>query len=294
MMIRIWYKESFFVSYVFLDKNILLIKASLALFPAIDYKICPSMLNVVIIEDERPATENLLSVLTSITRDLNITACLCSVQEGLDFFSHKPQVDLIFSDVQLSDGLCFEIFKREGFSTPVIFITGYDEFILKAFENNGIDYLLKPVDRQRLEKALAKYRMLGNHFSDQHSIFRLMHAVDQGKKKRMIVKNGMQSISLLLNEIVLFHTESKWVFAIDRVGKKYLVDKNLSELEGELDEHLFFRANRHQIVHLNYIRGFMAYERVKIKIELTIPEIKHLIIVSQEMAPRFREWMFNA
>ncbi|MGZ8559721.1 MAG: LytR/AlgR family response regulator transcription factor [Chitinophagaceae bacterium] len=252
------------------------------------------MLNVVIIEDERPATENLMSILSSIAWDLNVTACLGSVKESMDFFSHKPQVDLIFSDVQLNDGLCFEIFNREEFCTPVIFITGYDEFILKAFENNGIDFLLKPVDRQRLDKALAKYRMLGNHFNDQHSIACLLHAVDPGKKKRMIVKNGMQSISLLLNDIVLFQTESKWAFAIDRFGKKYMVDKNLSELEMELDEHLFFRANRQQIIHINYIHGFMAYDRVKIKVELTIPEIKYPVIVSQELVPQFREWMFKA
>ena len=253
------------------------------------------MLKVVIIEDERPAVENLISILKTVAIDIEVIATLTSVKEGINFFSTQVPVDLIFSDVQLSDGYCFEIFTRENFCIPIIFVTGFDKFILQAFENNGIDYLLKPIDKQRLEKAMAKYRMLDRHFTDQQTSHRLLDAImPEKKKKRMIVKAGTENVSLLIDDIVLFHTESRWVEVIDRHGNKYVSDKNLSDLENELDKHLFFRANRQYILHLNFIRGYTTYERVKLKVELTVPVIRSPIIVSQETAHQFREWMFSA
>jgi DNA-binding LytR/AlgR family response regulator len=248
----------------------------------------------VIIEDERPALENLAAAITSIADDIHIVARLGSVRESIEFLSQKPDVDLIFSDVQLSDGLSFEIFSQENVRTPVIFITGYDEFMMNAFEYNGIDYLLKPVDREDLRKALTKYRMLEKHFTDHHSLKSLLQYVGEHKKKRMIVKKGMENISLRLDDIVLFYTENKIVYVVDRWGKKYLADKNLSEMEEELDEATFFRANRQYIININFIRGFKAYEKVKLIVDLTLPDLNHCVIVSQEMAPQFREWMHNA
>jgi len=252
------------------------------------------MLNTVIIEDERPALENLAAAITSIADDIHIVARLGSVRESIEFLSQKPDVDLIFSDVQLSDGLSFEIFSQGNVRTPVIFTTGYDEFMMNAFEYNGIDYLLKPVDREDLRKALTKYRMLEKHFTDHHSLKSLLQYVGEHKKKRMIVKKGMENISLRLDDIVLFYTENKIVYVVDRWGKKYLADKNLSEMEEELDEATFFRANRQYIININFIRGFKAYEKVKLIVDLTLPDLNHCVIVSQEMAPQFREWMHNA
>jgi DNA-binding LytR/AlgR family response regulator len=252
------------------------------------------MLNTVIIEDERPALEDLAAAITSIADDIHIVARLGSVRESIEFLSQKPDVDLIFSDVQLSDGLSFEIFSQGNVRTPVIFITGYDEFMMNAFEYNGIDYLLKPVDREDLRKALTKYRMLEKHFTDHHSLKSLLQYVGEHKKKRMIVKKGMENISLRLDDIVLFYTENKIVYVVDRWGKKYLADRNLSEMEEELDEATFFRANRQYIININFIRGFKAYEKVKLIVDLTLPDLNHCVIVSQEMAPQFREWMHNA
>ncbi len=252
------------------------------------------MLNAVIIEDEKPAQENLISTLSSLADDVLVQARLSTVRESIEFLSQQPDVDLIFSDVQLSDGLSFEIFNQGHVRTPVIFITGYDEFMMNAFEYNGIDYLLKPVDRDSLRKALIKYRMLEKHFTDHHSLKKMLQYVGDHKKKRLLVKKGMESISLRLDDVVLFYTENKIVYVIDRWGKKYLSDKNLSELEECLDENSFFRANRQYIININFIRSFKAYEKVKLIVDLTLPELNHCIIVSQEMAPQFREWMHNA
>ncbi|HEX7844726.1 MAG TPA: LytTR family DNA-binding domain-containing protein, partial [Chitinophagaceae bacterium] len=188
----------------------------------------------------------------------------------------------------------FEIFDHTSNRIPVIFITGYDEFMLNAFEYNGIDYLLKPVEKDGLQKALAKYRMLEKHFAGQYSLSNLLQYIGNHKKKRIVVKKGMENISLRLEDTVLFYTENKIVYVIDRFGKKYLTDKNLGELEETLDENIFFRANRQYIVNINFIKGFKSYEKVKLQIDLTLPELNHNIIVSQETAPQFREWMYNA
>jgi len=252
------------------------------------------MLNTVIIEDERPALENLVTTLTTIAGDIQVTARLTSVRESIEYLSQQPAVDLIFSDVQLNDGLSFEIFSQGDVRVPVIFITGYDEFMMNAFEYNGIDYLLKPVDKDDLRKALTKYRMLEKHFTNHHSLNSLLKYVGDHKKKRILVKKGMENISLRLDDVVLFYTENKIVYVVDRWGKKYLADKNLGEMENELDENTFFRANRQYIVNINFIRGFKAYEKVKLIVDLTLPDLNHSVIISQEMAPQFREWMHNA
>ncbi|MET0392331.1 MAG: LytTR family DNA-binding domain-containing protein [Chitinophagaceae bacterium] len=252
------------------------------------------MLNAVIIEDERPAMESLITTLTSITDDVQVAARLGSVKESIAYLSQPGDVDIIFSDVQLSDGLSFEIFSKGLIRIPVIFITGYDEFMLNAFEYNGIDYLLKPVDKDSLKKALVKYKMLEKHFSHHNPMDNLLQYIGNHRKKRMIVKKGLENISLRLDDVALLYTENKIVYVLDRWGKKYLADKNLAELETELDENSFFRANRQYIVNINFIRGFKPYEKVKLILDLTLPEINHCIIISQEMAPQFREWMHNA
>lgn len=252
------------------------------------------MLNAIIIEDERPALENLLNTIAAVSDDVQVIATLSSVKESIDFLATRPQADLIFSDVQLGDGLSFEIFNHSGNHTPVIFITGYDEFMLNAFEYNGIDYLLKPVDQEGLRKALDKYRMLEKHFATHYPLRNLLQYMGNHKKKRLVVKKGLENISLRLEDIVLFYTENKIVYVIDRYNKKYLTDKNLGELETSLDENVFFRANRQYIININFIKGFKSYEKVKLQVDLTLPELNHSIIVSQETAPQFREWMYNA
>ena len=252
------------------------------------------MLNTVIIEDEKSARHNLINALLNIDANVNVVAQLSSVKESIEYFSHSPQAELIFCDVQLEDGLSFEIFSKIEIRTPVIFITGYDQFVMNAFEYNGIDYLLKPVSEAELQKAITKYRKLEKHFSNQPSLNNLVQYVSSRKKTRLIVKKGMENISLRLEDIVLFFTENKIVYVVDQWGKKYLVDKNLGELEEELESSIFFRANRQYIVNINYIKGFKPYEKVKLQVDLIPPDLNYSIIISQETAPAFRKWMHEA
>lgn len=255
------------------------------------------MLNIIIIEDEKPAMEVLVKMLEEISEGVNIKARLNSVKESIEFITAHPEADIIFSDVQLSDGLSFEIFKQTGVQIPVIFTTGYDKFVMMAFENNGIDYLLKPISKADLDKALLKYRKLQTHFSHTDvntPVENLVKFISDRKKTRLLVKKGMENIALKLEDITLFYTENKVVYVLDRFSKKYISDKTLTELELELDENTFFRANRQYIININYIRGYKAYEKVKLSVDLNIPEINHSITISQETAPAFRKWMFEA
>ena len=249
------------------------------------------MKNAIVIEDEKAVTQNLLATLKQVAPDIQVKAVLETVRESIDFLRLHSAADIIFCDVQLTDGLSFSIFNEVHIDAPIIFITGYDKFMLNAFEYNSIDYLLKPVCAEDLQKALEKYKRLEQHFINTSVLSNFLQHFNQQKKTRLLVKKGLENISLLLDEIVLFFTENKIVYVIDKTGRKYLVDKNLADLEIELDNKTFFRVNRQFIVNINYIRSFKAYERVKLQIELTVTDLNYFIIVSQETAPYFRKWI---
>ncbi len=254
------------------------------------------MLNTIIIEDEKPAMELLVKKLERLS-DVKIVARLSTVKDSIEYFMNYRKADVIFSDVQLSDGLAFEIFSQTGVQIPVIFTTGFNDFMMMAFENNGIDYLLKPVDDADLAKALAKFHRLQSHFSSPFTtgpVENLMKFIGGRRKTRLLVKKGTENIALRLEDITLFYTENKVTYVVDMYNKKYLSDKTLTELEEELDSNIFFRANRQYIININYVKGFKPFEKVKVQVDISIPEFKHSIIVSQETAPAFRKWMYEA
>ena len=253
------------------------------------------MTRAIVIEDEKPAAQYLIATLKEIDPEIEIKATLTNIHESIEYFSGAANADLIFSDVQLTDGLSFSIFNHININLPVIFITGYDTFMMNAFECNGIDYLLKPICKEDLQKALLKYRKLESHFAPSNdSLNNLLQYINGKRKKRLVVKKGLEHISLPLEDVALFYTENKVVYVIDRHNKKYLVDKNLADLEAELDAQTFFRANRQYIVHIDFIKGFKTYERVKLQVDLTLPDLNHCIIISQETAPLFRKWIYEA
>jgi DNA-binding LytR/AlgR family response regulator len=255
------------------------------------------MLNAIIIEDEKPAMEVLVKTLSEVSTSVSILARLGSVKESIEYITGNPGADIIFSDVQLPDGLSFDIFSQTGVQIPVIFITGYDDYMMMAFENNGIDYLMKPVNKTDLDKALLKYNKLQTHFSFPRAnspLANLEKFINGRKKTRLLVKRGMENIAVRLEDIALIYTQNKLVYVIDRCSKKYLSDKTLSELEEELDNSIFFRVNRQYIININYVKSFKSHEKVKLMIDISIPEINHSIIISQETAPAFRKWMHDA
>lgn len=249
------------------------------------------MLRILIIEDEKPALEGLLLKLESLNLDINVTGATSSIQETIHWFNHNRQPDLIIMDIHLTDGLSFGIFEATTITVPVIFLTAYDEFIIKAFEYNAIDYILKPVDDNRLMEAIRKYYFLQKHFVGNYSS--LLNSVKEKnqKRNRIIIRKGTEYQSIKADDIACFYTEHKLIFSMDKDAKKYLTEsRNLSELIDELDEDKFFRVNRKFIVNVDYIKRFIPSDKSKVVVELTIP-VNDEIVVSQENSGEFKKWM---
>jgi DNA-binding LytR/AlgR family response regulator len=249
-------------------------------------------MNVLIIEDEKPAYECLLSELQAIENNLNVMASFGSVRDTVQWLSQNPSPELIFMDVQLSDGPSFNIFKACTVTCPVIFTTAYDKYLTEAFEYNSIDYILKPIDQDKLRGAIKKYKGLQQHFLGNYSsVFGNLNNSQEKKKSRIIVKRGMEFQAIRTEDIVYFFTEHKLVFLVDKDNRKYMAEaNNLAELEMELDNNMFYRANRKYIVNANFIRRFKPLERSKISVELTHP-LDEEIIVSQENSSAFKKWI---
>ena len=249
------------------------------------------MIKAIIIEDERTALDNLVHHIGLTKEPIAIMAELETVEDSVNWLSSNPAPDLIFMDIHLKDGISFSIFDKAKISTPIIFITAFDNFMVKAFEQTSIEYLLKPINEQELGKAITKYKNLKNHFLNNHeNLIEYLAQKENSKKSRIVVKKGLEYQSILLDEVACFFTEQKVSFLITREGRKYLVDKNLKELEEELDGHKFYRANRKFIININYIKSYKSYDKIKIMVELTIP-VSEDIIVSQESAIDFRKWI---
>ena len=252
------------------------------------------MINAVIIEDEKASLEHLVQLLADTDPGIHVSAIITSVREGRNYFSGSTDAHIIFSDIQLTDGHSFEIFSNCHITAPVIFITGYNEYMMNAFTSNGIDYLLKPVSHPELKQALDKYHMLEDHFGARNGKMESFYQqLEPRKKSRLIVRKGLEFLALNIDEVVLMYTENKLVYVVDKWGKKYMMDKNLAEMEDDLDPKMFFRANRQYIINVQFIKGFRSYEKVKLQVEMSVPSPRHEIIISQEQAAGFRKWMYE-
>jgi DNA-binding LytR/AlgR family response regulator len=249
------------------------------------------MIKTIIIEDEKIALENLLYHIRLTREPISVLATLETVEDSVDWLSTNPQPDLIFMDIQLKDGISFNIFEKIKVTAPVIFITAFDNYMVQAFEHTGIEYLLKPINEQDLSKAITKYKSLQNHFLTSYDhLLDFFAGKDGTKKTRIVVKKGIEFQSIPLDDVAYFFTEQKISFLITKEGKKFLVDKNLKELEEELDPRKFYRANRKFIININFVKSYRSYDKIKIQVELTVP-VSEEIIVSQESAVDFRKWI---
>jgi DNA-binding LytR/AlgR family response regulator len=249
------------------------------------------MIRTIIIEDEQIATDNLLYYLGSSGEPISVVACLESIEDAVAWLSTHALPDLVFMDIYLKDGISFSIFEKIRLQVPIIFITAFDNFMLQAFEQTGIEYLLKPINQEALSKAIAKYKTLQQHFlHNQAKLVEYLSAKDSQPKTRIIAKKGIEFISVQLDDAAYFFTDQKVSFLVTREGKKFLVNKTLKELEEELDPKKFYRANRKYIIHINCIKSYKATEKVKIALELTVP-VAEEIIISQESAIDFRRWI---
>ncbi|MEX0290654.1 MAG: LytR/AlgR family response regulator transcription factor [Flavobacteriaceae bacterium] len=248
-------------------------------------------MRVVIIEDEPLAAEKLERYLLKYSEKIEVLAHLTSLETAIPWVTeNQDQVDLFFMDVQLTDGLSFEIFSKVEVNKPVIFTTAFDEFAIDAFKVNSIDYLLKPITFTDLSKALKKLRSLREQFSKSHEI---KAAVTQlGKrsyKDRFLVRIGNHIHSIQSNVTAYFFAEGRDVFLVSSNSKKYLIEYTLEALEELLDTKQFFRVNRSYIVNISNIEDVIIYANRRLKL-LLHPKTEKEVIVSREKVAQFKQW----
>lgn len=254
-------------------------------------------MTTLIIEDEKPAARLLQRKLEKF--DIAVETMLHSVEESLHWFANNNHPDLIFLDIQLSDGLSFEIFEKINIQSAIIFTTAYDEYALKAFKLNSIDYLLKPIDEDDLEVAVAKFKTRLPKASTETSNLQLdfeqirqmlSNPFEKSYKKRFTVKIGQHLKVITTDEIECFFSENKGTYIHTFDNRNYLIDSTLEILEQELDMKDFFRVSRKYIVPLTAIKEIQVYTNSRLKVIL--PTYKEdEVIVSREKVQDFKAWL---
>ncbi|MGY0426364.1 MAG: LytR/AlgR family response regulator transcription factor [Polaribacter sp.] len=250
-------------------------------------------MNVLKIEDEKPAARKLHRMLAAL--DIEVQQLLHSVEESLNWLQNNKHPDLIFLDIQLSDGLSFEIFEEIDVKSAIIFTTAYDEYALKAFKLNSIDYLLKPLDEDELRVAVDKFKTQQPTKTDVRVNLEdirklLINPVDWKFKKRISVKVGQHIKIIKIDEIECFFSENKSTYMHTLENRNYLLDNSLEYWQGQLDSEQFFRVNRTFIVHINAIKDIIAYSNSRLKLVLNSYNETE-IIVSRERVKAFKSWI---
>jgi DNA-binding LytR/AlgR family response regulator len=250
------------------------------------------MIKVLIIEDERLAAEKLERMLTKLRPDWTLLGPVETLEHAVKWLSSNTSPDLILMDIQLSDGISFDIFDQCEVTSPVIFTTAYDEYAIRAFRVNSIDYLLKPVDPDALESSLKKFERMSSALSlGKMRIDTLRQQMGQSHKSRFLVKIGINMFSILTNDIELFFISERSVFIRTFQGKTCDVDYSLDQLQQLVDPDQFFRVNRNYLVNIDSVTKLVTYSSSRIKLELQ-PEFKtEDIIVSREKVADFKKWM---
>ena len=255
-------------------------------------------MNVVIIEDEKPAAGKLRRHLKKFNPDINILVVLAGVRHAVAWIRENgEEADLYFLDVQLADGLSFEIFDHVEINKPIIFTTAFNQYAIEAFKVNGLDYLLKPVTYEKLVESINKIEKLRSNLGRQPD----STLQDLGKiltklkgrtyKNRFMVKIGEHIKSITADDITLFFAEGRTAYLVTKHQRKFIIDYKLERLEEMLDPNLFFRVNRSFIVKISTIKDVLVYSNSRLKVSVD-PEFPKEIIVSREKVNAFKDW-FN-
>ena len=253
-------------------------------------------MRVIIIEDEKPSARHLQRMLDKI--GIQAETMLHSVEESVSWFQENEHPDLIFLDIQLSDGLSFEIFDLVDVKSSIIFTTAYDEYALQAFKLNSVDYLLKPIDAEEMERAVKKFHSNQNAKQlvtlnfDEIKKF-LINPLEEDKKeykKRFSIKVGQHLKLISIDEIECIYSENKGTYLYSSNGRSYLIDDTLEQLEGQLNPDLFFRVNRAFYVNINGIADMVSYTNSRLQIKLKSYKEQD-VVVARERVKDFRNWL---
>jgi two-component system LytT family response regulator len=252
-------------------------------------------MKALIVEDETIAAESLKGLIAEIQPDIEVAAILQSIEETVEWIEMHPAPDLIFMDIHLADGSAFMIFDSVEIKSPVIFTTAYDEYALKAFEVNSIDYLLKPISKAGVEKALAKYRNFKANPEWDTSLVNLLEnlkAKNKTYRNYFLVPEKDKLIPLPVSDICYIHIDTKIVKAATFGGKTYYMDKTLDEIMEWLNPAVFFRANRQYIVSRSAIKDISLWfgSKLSVNLKIAIPE---KIIISKIRVKEFKQWLVD-
>ena len=248
-------------------------------------------MQILIIEDENLAAKRLIKLVKEQLPGSEIHGNLDTITGSVDWLRNNPEPDLIFLDIQLADGISFEIFEKLKINSPIIFCTAYDQYAIKAFKLNSIDYLLKPVDPEELGHALDKFksgRKLPVITFDQ--IKNLLHVSPKTYKNRFLVKIGERIQTVDIQEIAFFYSEDKVTLLQTRQSKKYIIDYTLDEVEEMINPEHFFRLNRKYITAINAIKEIFTYSNSRLKIHLENCTDNDILISREKMGP-FKSWL---
>jgi two-component system, LytTR family, response regulator LytT len=249
------------------------------------------MSKYIIIEDEEPAFNRLKKMIGEIDSQLVFLENLGSVKSSVEWFQNNPQPDLIFMDIQLSDGNSFEIFKQVKVTCPIIFITAFDQFALEAFKVNSVDYILKPIKKEELSASIEKFnsrKIVQN--VDFTQLLQMMQQPKTQYKERFAVKFGEHLRTIETNDIAYFYTENRVNFFVTFDTKRYVNDFNLDELEALLPPKQFFRINRQFIISIKSIAEMLTYSKSRVLVKLNPPS-KLESLVSTERSSEFKGWL---
>lgn len=249
-------------------------------------------MKVVLIEDELAAAQRLQQLLTTLRPQAEVIAQPDSVEESVQWFQSHPAPDLVLMDIQLADGLCFNIFDQVEITAPIIFTTAYDQFAIEAFKVNSVDYLLKPIKQEELERALHKMEQFhqATLVPDYEALAIAVQQQQTSYKKRFLIRVGQAIKTVNTEDIAYFYSESKSTFLCTLENRTYTVDESLDRLESILPAPLFYRVNRKFIVNLNAIEAMHAYSKSRVLLELN-PPYSDKVIVSTDRSPYFKRWL---
>ncbi|MBS1489020.1 MAG: response regulator transcription factor [Bacteroidetes bacterium] len=250
-------------------------------------------MNVLIVEDEPLAAQRIEKLIRQILPEAKTHSSIDSVKLAVNWLRENPAPDLILMDIQLADGISFQVFEQVEVKAAVIFITAYDAYALKAFKVNSIDYLLKPIDETELRQAIEKYKRLAHNSVNpklMESIEMAMQTLTQKYKERFVIKVGEHLKTISTDEILFFFSQEKTTFAQTADGRKYVLDFSLDYLEKNLSLNIFFRVNRKYIIRISSIQDMISYtnSRLKLKIKTSVDSN---IIVARERVELFKNWL---
>ena len=248
-------------------------------------------MRILIIEDEMPAANRMIRMLQQLFPAGEFLERLDTVSRAVRWFGENPPPDLIFCDIQLADGISFEIFEKVKVTAPVIFTTAFDQYAIKAFQVNAIDYLLKPIDPVELAKAVDKFKSQQlKPALDIDALRGLLQLEKKVFKSRFLVRFGEKIQSIAVEEVAFFFSEERVTFLQTKEGKKYVLDATLEQVESQIDPEVFFRINRKYLCRVDAVDEVLTYSNSRLKVKLkNCPD--HDILISREKVGEFKEWL---